>query len=92
MVNVLKTRTYELAAVCGKDVKVSWNGAVVASNTFEKFVKLFLAEGSTALTSEASGPRSEVAAVLTRNLYSEEGATAAGGAGAVSVVEGINTA
>ena len=92
MINVLKTRTYELAAVCGKDVKVSWNGAVVASNTFEKFVKLFLAEGSTAMTYESCGPRWEVAAVLTRNLYSDEGSSADDGARAVSFVNGINTA
>jgi len=91
MINVLKTRTYELAAVCGKDVKVSWNGTVVASNTFEKFVRLFLAEGSTAVTYEACGPRWEVAAVLTRNLYSDEG-SADDGARAVSFVNGINTA
>ena len=92
MVNVLKTRTYELAAVCGKEVKVSWNGQVVASNTFEKFVRLFLAEGSTALAYEMCGPRWEVAAVLTRNLYDDD--TSAGtdeGARAVSFVNGINT-
>lgn len=92
MVNVLKTRTYELAAVCGKDVKVSWNGAVVASNTFEKFVRLFLAEGSTSLAYEACGPRWEVAAVLTRSLYSDESSSADDGARAVSFVNGINTA
>ena len=92
MINVLKTRTYELAAVCGKDVKVSWNGEVVASNTFEKFVRLFLAEGSTALVHEMCGPRWEVAAVLTRNLYSDEdGSGADDGARAVSFVNGINT-
>ena len=92
MMNVLKTRTYELAAVCGKDVKVSWNGEVVASNTFEKFVRLFLTEGSTALTYEMCGPRWEVAAVLTRSLYSDEDGTSADdGARAVSFVNGINT-
>jgi DNA topoisomerase-2 len=92
MVNVLKTRTYELAAVCGKDVKVSWNGDVVASNTFEKFVRLFLAEGSTALSYEMCGPRWEVAAVLTRNLYSDEdGGGSDDGARSVSFVNGINT-
>ena len=92
MLNVLKTRTYELAALCGKDVKVSWNGTTVASNTFEKFVKLFLSEGSSALAYEKCGPRWEVAAVLTRNLYSDEGSSADDGARAVSFVNGINTA
>ena len=91
MVNVLKSRTFELAAVCGKDVKVSWNGVVIVSNTFEKFVRLFLAEGSTALTYEMCGPRWEVAAVLTRNLYDDSGASADEGARAVSFVNGINT-
>lgn len=92
MVNVLKTRTYELAAVCGKEVKVSWNGQVVASNTFEKFVRLFLAEGSTALTYEMCGPRWEVAAVLTRNLYDDDASVGTDeGARAVSFVNGINT-
>jgi DNA topoisomerase-2 len=91
MLNVLKTRTYELAAVCGKDVKVSWNGAVVGSNTFEKFVRLFLTEGSTSLVYEACGLRWEVAAVLSRNLYSEESAGSDEGARSVSFVNGINT-
>ncbi len=92
MLNVLKTRTYELAAMCGKDVKVSWNGTAIASNTFEKFVKLFLTEGSTAITYEKCGPRWEVAAALTRNLYSDESSSADDGARAVSFVNGINTA
>jgi DNA topoisomerase-2 len=91
MMNVLKTRTYELAAVCGKDVKVSWNGAVVGSNTFEKFVRLFLSEGSSSLVYEACGLRWEVAAVLSRNLYSEESAGSDEGARSVSFVNGINT-
>ena len=92
MINVLKTRTYELAAVCGKEVKVTWNGEAIASNTFEKFVRLFLAEGSTALTYEMCGPRWEVAAVLTRNLYDDEGGVGTDeGARAVSFVNGINT-
>jgi DNA topoisomerase-2 len=93
MINVLKTRTYELAAVCGKDVKVTWNGKAITSNTFEKFVRLFLTEGSTTtLVYETCGPRWEVAAVLTRNLYSDESANADDGARAVSFVNGINTA
>ena len=35
----------EFAALVGKDVKVSWNGAAVGGNTFEKFIKLFLRKG-----------------------------------------------
>ena len=88
MISVLHSRTYELAALCGKDVKVSWNGEVISTNTFEKFVKLFLRD-SAALTYEAS-PRWEVAAVLTRSLYEEE-AGADESSRAISFVNGINT-
>jgi DNA topoisomerase II len=94
MVNVLQTRTWELAALCGKDVKVTWNSATVAANTFEKFVKLFLRDGAaTGIVYEACGtsPRGwEVAAVLARSLYEEEN-TAEDSARAVSFVNGINT-
>jgi DNA topoisomerase-2 len=91
MMNVLKTRTYELAGLCGKDVKVSWNGTNVASNTFEKFVKLFLREGSTSsLAYEACGTRWEIASVLSRCLYDDETGTD-DGARSVSFVNGINT-
>jgi DNA topoisomerase-2 len=90
MLNVLKTRTYELAALCGKDVKVTWNGTSIASNTFEKFIKLFLREGSANLVYEACGPRWEVAAVLTRCLYDDETGTD-DGSRSVSFVNGINT-
>jgi DNA topoisomerase II len=91
MVNVLQTRTWELAALCGKDVKVTWNGTTVAANTFEKFVKLFLRDGAAAgIVYEACGPRWEVAAILARSLYEEE-STAEDSARAVSFVNGINT-
>jgi DNA topoisomerase-2 len=91
MVRVLQTRTWELAALCGKEVKVSWNGAAVAANTFEKYVRLFLRDGAAGgIVYEASGPRWEVAAVLTRSLYEEE-STADDSARAVSFVNGINT-
>jgi hypothetical protein len=42
MNSVLHTRAIELAALAGKDVKVSWNGETIATNSFEKFVKLFV--------------------------------------------------
>ena len=94
---VLRTRTVELAGLCGKEVKVSWNGETVASNTFEKFVKLFCRD-STTIAYETCGERWEVAAVLTRSLYEEDSAAGAGagasadeGARSVSFVNGINT-
>uniref|UniRef100_A0A6C0DP55 DNA topoisomerase (ATP-hydrolyzing) n=1 Tax=viral metagenome TaxID=1070528 RepID=A0A6C0DP55_9ZZZZ len=90
MLSVLHTRTVELASLCGKDVKVSWNGETIASNTFEKFVKLFLREQSTCVY-EASGPRWEVAAILTRSLYDESCETGGEEPNAISFVNGINT-
>ena len=71
MIQVLQTRTWELAALCGKDVKVSYNGEVVAANTFEKFVKLFVRDQASVVY-ELCGPRWEVAAVLTRTLYDDD--------------------
>jgi DNA topoisomerase-2 len=72
MIEVFHTRTVELAALVGKEVKVSWNGAVVGSNTFEKFIKLFLRDGMTGFAYENCGPRWEVGAVLASHLYSDE--------------------
>ena len=43
---VLSTRCVELAALAGKEVKVTLNGEEVKTDTFEKFVKLFLREDS----------------------------------------------
>jgi DNA topoisomerase-2 len=91
MINALKTRTWELAALCGKEVKVTWNDATVASNTFEKFVRLFVREQAS-LAYEMCGARWEVAAVLTRSLYDEDGDGEDDSSRfAVSFVNGINT-
>ncbi len=91
MTAVLKTRTWELAALCGKEVKVSWNGTTVTANTFEKYVRLFVGENAS-LAHEVCGPRWEVAAVLARSLYEDDaGGQAEEGARAVSFVNGINT-
>ena len=72
MVSVFHTRTVELAALVGKDVKVTWNGAVIPSNTFEKFIKLFLRDGMTGFAYENCGPRWEIGAILASHLYSDE--------------------
>ena len=70
---VLHTRVIETAALVGAAVKVTWNGAVIATNTFEKYVKLFLKEGSSSHAAyEVAGPRWEVAAVLARQLYEDD--------------------
>ena len=71
MLNVLHTRAIELSAMAGKDVKVSWNGAVIPTNTFEKFINLFIKDG-TSHAYERCGARWEVGAVLARNLFSED--------------------
>ena len=72
MIAVFHTRAVELAALVGKDVKVVWNGNTITSNTFEKFIKLFLRDGMTGFAYEECGPRWEVGAILARHLYSDE--------------------
>lgn len=72
MVDVFHTRVIELAALVGKDVKVTWNGAVVVSNSFEKFIKLFLRDGMTGFAYEECGPRWQIGAILARHLYSDD--------------------
>jgi len=71
MCSVFHTRAVELAAMVGPSVKVTWNKAVLATNTFDKYMKLFLKEGGT-IAYESCGPRWEVGAVLSRHLYSED--------------------
>ena len=87
MTTVMHTRVVELAAVAGKDCKVSWNGATITTNTFEKFVKTFVRDGA-AVAYEACGPRWEVAAVLARSLFDEDHVPEEKH---VSFVNGINT-
>jgi len=72
MVAAFHSRAVELAALVGKDVKVTWNGATIASNTFEKFIKLFLRDGMTGFAYENCGPRWEIGAILASHLYSDE--------------------
>jgi DNA topoisomerase-2 len=85
---VLKTRAVELAAMAGKDVTVTWNGTTIKTDTFEKFVKLFLKEEKS-LAFEICGPRWQIAAVLTRNLFSDDVGTPEDRH--ISFVNGINT-
>lgn len=90
MTLALHTRVVELAALVGKDVKVTWNGEEIKSDTFEKFVRLFLrADSEKMLAYEQCGPRWEVAAVLTRSLFSDETGTPEDRH--ISFVNGINT-
>jgi DNA topoisomerase-2 len=87
MMSVLHTRAIELAAMAGKDVKVSWNGSVIPTNTFEKFINLFVKDG-TSHAYERCGERWEVGAVLARNLFSEDDSP---DDRHISFVNGINT-
>jgi DNA topoisomerase II len=87
---VLHTRVIELAALAGKDVTVTWNGETVKTDTFEKFVRLFLeADSEKLLAYEKPNNRWEVAAVLTRCLFSDEAGTPDDRH--ISFVNGINT-
>jgi len=88
MISVFHTRTVELASLVGKDVKVTWNGAVLTNNTFEKFIKLFLRDGMTGFAYESCGARWEVGVVLARHLYSDEDLPEDKH---ISFVNGINT-
>lgn len=72
MISVFHTRVIELAGLVGKDVKITWNGTAVATNTFEKYIKLFLRDGLTGYAYEDCGPRWEVGAILASHLYSDE--------------------
>jgi DNA topoisomerase-2 len=87
MLLVLKTRVVELAAMAGKEVKVTCNGWTVATNTFEKFVKLFVRD-DTPVAYERCGARWEVAAVMAKQLFEEDSVA---DEKHVSFVNGINT-
>ena len=88
MTHVLHTRAIELAALAGKDVKVTWNGELISTNTFEKFVRLFVKD-SAILAHERCSDRWEVAAVLTRTLFDDEDTAAE--EKHVSFVNAVNT-
>ena len=64
---VFQTRVLEIAAMAGKDVKVSFNGEEIKTNTFEKFVKLFITDEKCIAYENCD--RWEVAVILTRNLF-----------------------
>ena len=87
MLKVIKTRVVELGAMAGKEVKVTCNGWHVLTNTFEKFVKLFVKD-DTPIAYERCGERWEVAAVMARQLFEEDGVP---DEKHVSFVNGINT-
>lgn len=87
MTDIMSTRALELSAMAGKDVKVSWNGSTIATNTFEKFVKLFV-KADAPIAYERCGERWEVAAVLSKSLFDEDSVP---DEKHISFVNGINT-
>lgn len=76
MLAVLATRVIDAAACAGKDCKVTLNGKLVTSNTFPKYIGLYLKDdtGSVMTGESVDGSESLVG--------SEDGAPAVGGAGA----------
>lgn len=73
MYDFIYTRAIEIAALVGKDCKVSWNNHTLTTNTFEKFVKLFVKTGgANEVSYEKCGDRWQIAAVLTKSLFTEE--------------------
>jgi DNA topoisomerase-2 len=88
MAKVLQSRAIELAALAGKEVKVTWNGTLVPTNTFEKYVRLFVRDEAH-IAYERSSDRWEVAAILTRALFDDEDSVSE--EKHVSFVNGINT-
>jgi len=89
MRSVLHTRALELAALVGKDCKVSYNGTTCTANNFEKFVRLYIPGSTAAVAYERCGPRWEIAAVLSRDLYGDESVGAE--EKHISFANGINT-
>ena len=85
---IFQTRVLEIAAMAGKDVKVSFNGNDIKTNTFEKFVKLFITDEK-CIAYERSGERWEVAVILTRNLFDSDAVLP--DEKQISFVNGINT-
>ena len=87
MSQLIYTRVIEMAALVGKDVKTTVNGELIKSNTFEKFVNLFVRDGAH-VAYESCGERWEVGAVLAKTLFDEESMA---DQRHVSFVNGINT-
>ena len=82
MLAVIATRVIDAAACAGKECKVTLNGNQVNTNTFPKFISLYLSDDTNKSTStdgentkriayEAAGERWEIGAILTRDLHGE---------------------
>jgi DNA topoisomerase-2 len=88
MKKVFQTRVLEIATLAGKDVKVSYNNSDIKTNTFEKFVKLFISDEKN-IAYERCSDRWEVAVILVRNLFQDDAILP--DEKQISFVNGINT-
>lgn len=52
MIDIMRTRVIDAAACVGKECKVTLNGVAVASNTFPKYVELYLDSGDESTVGE----------------------------------------
>ena len=88
MEKVFHTRVLEIAAMVGKDVKVSYNSSEIKTNTFEKYVKLFMSDEKN-IAYEKCSDRWEVAVILVKNLFQDD--ITLPDEKQISFVNGINT-
>ena len=88
MEQVFQTRVLEIAAMAGKDVKVSYNSSEIKTNTFEKYVKLFMSDEKN-IAYEKCSDRWEVAVILVKNLFDND--ITLPDEKQISFVNGINT-
>ena len=88
MEQIFHTRVIEIGAMAGKDVKVSYNNEELKTNTFEKYVKLFITEEKH-IAYERCSDRWEVATILVKNLFDSEAVLP--DEKQISFVNGINT-
>ena len=88
MKQVFQTRVLEIASLAGKDVKVSYNGSEIKTNSFEKYVKLFISDEK-CIAYEKCSERWEVAMILVKNLFQDD--ISLPEEKQISFVNGINT-
>jgi DNA topoisomerase-2 len=55
MLAVLATRVIDTAACAGKDCRITLNGAVVGTNTFPKYIQLYLTDDTASSTGSGGG-------------------------------------
>ena len=83
IISLLKKRTYDVAAITDKSIKVKYNGDIIPVKNFEQYVNMYIGDkGESPRVYESSGDRWEYAVALTpTNEFVQ-----------VSFVNGIHTA